>query len=273
MSILLNIGWNTFREAVRQKFFHFLVLLSAALVGSSFFFRQFDFGSGELRFIADFGFGGLFLFGAILSVVMTAQLYHSELENRTALTLLARPVRRWQFLGGKLLGVAALLAVFTAAVLLLLAVILFTRETFLMQASPGDFPDGRQVSYTGLLLYGLIEYTRFLIIAGIALFIGSFAASNLFTVVVSFIVVLICQLQYIAQDGWERAENVLTRGLLWLLSTVLPNFQLFNVGQPLAFPERGHELPAAAPFIVVYGLLYALVFFALAVFAFRKREV
>jgi hypothetical protein len=39
----------------------------------------------------------------------------SEMENRTALTLLARPLRRWEFLAGKLLGVWALLAVLVAA--------------------------------------------------------------------------------------------------------------------------------------------------------------
>ena len=38
------IAANTFLEAVRQKFFNALLLLSVALVASSVFFQQFDFG-------------------------------------------------------------------------------------------------------------------------------------------------------------------------------------------------------------------------------------
>ena len=98
------IAANTFLEAVRQKFFNALLLLAIALVASARFFQQFDFGAGELKFIADFGFGALFVFGAVLSVFMTAQLFFNELENRTVQTLLAKPLHRIEFLVGKWLG-------------------------------------------------------------------------------------------------------------------------------------------------------------------------
>jgi hypothetical protein len=65
----------TFLEAIRQRFFAFLILLSAALVLSSVSFRFLDFGHGELKFVCDFGFGGMFLFGSVLAVVMSAQLF------------------------------------------------------------------------------------------------------------------------------------------------------------------------------------------------------
>ena len=103
-----KIARLTFLEAVRQRFFNFLVLLSLALIGSANFFRQFDFGPQELRFISDFGLGGITFFGSILAIVATAQLFFGEIENRTALTMLAKPVRRWSFIAGKLLGVALL---------------------------------------------------------------------------------------------------------------------------------------------------------------------
>ena len=55
------IAGNTFLEAVRQKFFNSLLLISVALVASSTFFQQFDFGTGELKFVTDFGFGRIVL--------------------------------------------------------------------------------------------------------------------------------------------------------------------------------------------------------------------
>ena len=60
----------TFLEAIRQRFFAFLFVLGAALVLASGAVRVLDFGHSELKFLADFGFGGLFLFGSILGVVI-----------------------------------------------------------------------------------------------------------------------------------------------------------------------------------------------------------
>lgn len=73
-----NIFWiarNTFVEAVRQKFFSFLLLLGVGLIALSLAMTNFDFGDSELKFIADFGFGGVFLFGSVLAVVMSVQLF------------------------------------------------------------------------------------------------------------------------------------------------------------------------------------------------------
>ena len=63
---LQTIVLNTFREAVRQKFFGLLIILALCMVASATFFLQFDFGGSELKFIADFGWGAVFLFGSIL---------------------------------------------------------------------------------------------------------------------------------------------------------------------------------------------------------------
>ena len=49
------IAANTFLEAVRQKFFSALLLISVGLIFSASFFQQFDFGTNELKFIIDFG--------------------------------------------------------------------------------------------------------------------------------------------------------------------------------------------------------------------------
>ena len=119
------IAGTTFLEAVRQKFFSSILLISVALVGSSTFLQQFDFGTGELKFIVDFGFGALFFFGSILSITATAQLFFNEIENRTALTLLAKPVHKIEFLTGKFLGVHVLLLCFTSVITLVLSIILF----------------------------------------------------------------------------------------------------------------------------------------------------
>ncbi|MDP0496585.1 MAG: ABC transporter permease [Verrucomicrobiota bacterium JB024] len=272
---ILTIGRNTFLDAVRQKFFNALVILSVALIVSSRFFRQFDFGSGELKFIADFGLGAILLFGSILAVVATAQLFYSEIENRTALTILAKPVHRWEFLAGKFLGVFLLLAVFTALMAGILGIMLYWRESSLMDRYGDQFGGQRLVSYAGLAGFAVLQWLKLGVLCAITLFVSSFSNTNLYSVVVSFFVMIICQLQYIARDSWESIGNPALKGLVWGLSLLFPNFQMFNVGDVMLFPHDATEqLSAGTPWMIGgYGVVYIFVFVGLAVFAFRRREI
>src|SRR5215208_153251 len=117
----LLIAHNTLLEASRQKLLNFLLFLALALVLGARWFRDFNFGAPELKFLADCGFGAMTFFGAALTVAATAQLFFSEIENRTALTLLAKPVWRAEFIIGKFLGIAALVGIFCALLTVLLA--------------------------------------------------------------------------------------------------------------------------------------------------------
>jgi len=267
------IAKNTFREALRQKFVNFLVILAVALVLSANFFRQFDFETGELKFIADFGFGAILLFGSILAIVMSAQLFFAEMENRTALTMLAKPIRRWEFLTGKFAGIALLLAAFVLLMSAVLAGFLWLRENELMGQFPDAFAEGRLVSYSGLALYALVQWLKFSLLAAITLLIASFANTNLYCVVMAFFVMLICQLQYVAQERLDDIDILVLKGLAWTAARIFPNFQLFNVGQPLAFPEPAVSLPMAVPSIAGYAILYTLCFLGLTLYSFRHREI
>src|SRR4051812_14972959 len=118
------IAHNTLREAVRHKLLNFLLLLALALVLGARWFRDFNFGAPELKFLADCGFGAIAFFGAALVIAATAQLFFGEIESRTALTLLAKPVWRAEFVLGKFLGVAALAAIFCGLLTIVLAAVL-----------------------------------------------------------------------------------------------------------------------------------------------------
>lgn len=267
------IAGNTFLEAVRQKFFNALLLISIALVASSAFFQQFDFGTGELKFIADFGFGALFFFGSILSITATAQLFFNEIENRTALTMLAKPIYKLEFLVGKFLGASMLMLVFTAVIMLILAGILNWRESDLMMRLGDEFIQGRLVRYNDLITFGLLQWIKFSILSAITLFIASFSNTNLYTIVVSFFMLIICQLQYIARDAYTSIENIFVQGLVRLLSFVFPNFQLFNVGDRLVFDSGGILSQSAILMIAVYGLIYTVAFILFAQINFKRREI
>lgn len=268
------IAGTTFLEAVRQKFFNSLLLISVALVGSSTFFQQFDFGAGELKFITDFGFGALFFFGSILSITATAQLFFNEIENRTALTMLAKPVYKLEFLAGKFFGAHLLMLCFTLVLTLVLVGILSWREAaILQQMDPEAVPEGGLIRYGDVFLFGFLQWMKFGILAAITLFVASFSNTNLYTIVVSFFILIICQLQYIARDAYAGMEAGWERILVFALGLVFPNFQLFNVGDQLVFDVE-QVLPAAVVLrMAAYGLVYTGAFVLLAQLNFRQREI
>lgn len=268
-----TIAANTLLEAIRQKFFNSLLIISIALVGSANFFQQFDFGTGELKFITDFGFGALFFFGSILAITATTQLFFNELENRTALTMLAKPVYKLEFLAGKFLGAQLLMLIFTAVLSLVLAGILCWREGALVMRLEHELADPNLIRYGDIFVFGLLQWVKFGIVCAISLFIGSFSNTNLYTIIVSFFVLIICQLQYIARDAYADMENGPLRWLVNLLALIFPNFQLFNVGDQMVIASY-EALPLMTSLQMVgYGLIYATAFLLLALINFRRREI
>ncbi|MEN9841727.1 MAG: hypothetical protein RL376_1527 [Verrucomicrobiota bacterium] len=265
------IAGNTFLEAVRQRLFVFLLLLAIGLVASAQFFREFNFGSSELKFIADFGFGALVFFGSALTIATTAQLFFSEIENRTALTLLAKPLWRAEFVFGKFLGVFAVIGVFCGLTVGLLAGLLWQRETQLMAIDPEAFSAGRVIVYRDLLWVGLLQWIKFGVLTAIVLLIATYSNTNLFTVVTGFFVLVICHLQHLATGAWRQVDSVVGSFAVWLLGVVFPNFQVFNVADAVG---QGTGLAGDLVLrVVAYGLFYIGVIGALAVYSFRHREI
>jgi ABC-type transport system involved in multi-copper enzyme maturation permease subunit len=267
----LLIARNTWLEATRQRLFNFLLFLALALVVGARWLRDFNFGAPELKFLADCGLGAMAFFGAALIIAATAQLFFSEIENRTALTLLAKPVWRAEFVVGKFLGVALLAAVFCALLTALLAAVLWWREGELMREFPDNFAHGRVVSYSLVALAGLMQWLKLAVLAAFTLLVASFAQTQLFTVITGFFILVICHLQYLAQDSYARGGSLLGRIVTGGIAAMFPNFQLFTLADAL----DAAEAPAGAQVVRVgiYGLGYMVAVCGLAVFSFRKREI
>jgi Cu-processing system permease protein len=108
------VALNTFREAVRDRvlynlvFFALLMMLAAVVVG------QISIGIEE-SVIVSLGLSAISVIGLLISVFIGVALVSKEMEKRTLYALLAKPVRRWEFLLGKFGGLVLTLAVNTAA--------------------------------------------------------------------------------------------------------------------------------------------------------------
>lgn len=273
LSRLLPLARVTFLEALRQRFFGFLLVLGVALALAALPLRAIDFGHGELKFLADLGFGVTLLFGSILAVVLPAQLLYAELDNRTALTLLAKPVGRAEFLLGKFLGAWAVLAVFALVITAVVGGILVLREPEVAARAARLNATPPELSLTGLASHAGLQVLRLGLVAALTLLVGALARTFLYTVVVGSLAVLAGQLVWIAQDALQRPEtDGLLRAGLWVASRAFPNLQMFNLGETLVLaPSQTDAAMVLEPALA--GLAYLALVLSLGCLAFRRREI
>lgn len=120
------IALNAYREAVRARILHGLLALALATAGYALIVGAYA-ARSRMRVVSDLGAASISLYSIVVAIVLGATSLYRELELKTIFPILARPIRRGEYLVGKLLGTVLTLAVFIAmnsgALLLAIAVL------------------------------------------------------------------------------------------------------------------------------------------------------
>lgn len=108
------IALNTYRESVRAR-----ILLGLAGVALAVSIYSLIVGAYTLknapRVVSDLGSASISIFSLAVAVIIGATSLHRELEQKTLFPILARPIRRGEYLVGKYLGTLLTIAVFIMA--------------------------------------------------------------------------------------------------------------------------------------------------------------
>ena len=105
---------NTFREAVRDRVLYNLVFFALLMIASAMLVGQISMGI-ETIVMVSLGLSAISLIGLLIAVFTGVGLVSKEIDKRTLHAVLAKPLRRWEFLLGKFAGLVVTLAVNTAA--------------------------------------------------------------------------------------------------------------------------------------------------------------
>lgn len=109
MGKVLQIAKNTFRESIRDKILYVIAFFAAVMMVASVALGWIS-ATDQLQIVQDFSLAILSFFGALMAVFVGTGLIYKEIDKRTIYTILSKPVRRWQFLLGKYLGLLAVLS-------------------------------------------------------------------------------------------------------------------------------------------------------------------
>jgi ABC-type transport system involved in multi-copper enzyme maturation permease subunit len=255
-SRILHIASNTFREAVRDRVLYNLIAFAVLISGAAILVGEISIEIERLV-VVNLGLTAVSLFGVVIAIFIGIGLVSKEIEKRTLYTVLSRPVRRWEFIVGKFLGLAGTLVVNT----LFMAIGVFAALFYV--AHKLSAPD----AFIVVALYFII--LEFLIICSLSLLFSSFS-TPLLSAVFAFSLFVIGSF---ADDlrGFARVTHGITKWFATGAAYLLPNFSALNVISAVAHQKHiGVQL-------ILQNTLYALVYAAMAlsgaVLIFERRNL
>jgi ABC-type transport system involved in multi-copper enzyme maturation permease subunit len=252
------VALNTFREAVRDRVLYNLVFFALLMMAAAIFVGQISIGIEEMV-IKSLGLSAISVIGLLIAVFIGVGLVYKEMDKRTLYALLAKPVRRWEFLLGKFSGLVLTLAVNTLAMAVgLFGALLYVKH----HLEPGD---------AVLLVATYFIWLKLMLVVALALLFSCYSTpllAILYTSAFYLAGMFVEEMRTFRMETMSPATAALVRGISYLL----PNFENFNVMAAAAHGRgvSGTLIAQNTGYAVLYSTLVLLI--AMAVFSRRNLK-
>lgn len=292
----LVITRHTFREAVVQPIYLLLMALGAVVLVIFSLLPYFTLGEDSVMFKL-VALDVILLFVLLSTLFATSRTVYDEIEDRTMLTLMSKPVRKWEVLVDKYLGIviAAGLQVLVLGTIMVLGLCFRIPTDYqLSNASLNDaiirqIADLRLMHSAGVIASLVLAWLQVCVLAAVGV-----ALSVRFSLVVNLPAVL---LLYIAGNLTRflhtagSSDSALGAVLANIVGTVVPFLQVFDFRQhtlhrEVAVPWTEFFDPARHPYATglgmiggylavaaLYGIAYSVFALASGLLLFENREL
>lgn len=275
-----TLATATVTQLMRMKILAFLGVFSVIVVAASFASPLLN-PEQQLKQLKDVSFGALQIFSVVIAIVATALLLPRDLEDRTLYTILSKPVPRYEYLLGKLLGVLLLIGGGLILMDAAFSVVLWLREKLLLaqmvQSLNAKRPEDlaqieAYVSKQGLtwnLHLGVLAiFLKAAVVSALSLMVSCFASSTLFTVVISCCAVIIGHGQALMRDFFlnGKMSALVEQSLSALLAILTPDLGVFDIvenviqGEVVTWGAVQVMLGTSAMYVVGYCVVSHLLF-------------
>ena len=256
MKRVLTIALHTFKEAVRDKVLYNLIVFALLMIGCAILFSSISVGIQQI-IVIDLGLSSISVFGLIMAIFIGIGLVSKEIERRTIYHILAKPVRRYEFIVGKYLGLVLTLVINTAIMTVgfYLAVFYQTRQLGAANLAPLE-----------TIYFILLQLA---IVVGLAVFFSTISTpilSAVFTFCVYVIGHFLSEIRWLGQSTNIGMAEKFTAAVYYLL----PNFSDFDF---ITRTAHGEAISGALLLSnSLYALLYVTVLVSASILIFEERE-
>jgi len=265
MKRILSVAHNTFIEAIRDRILYSLVLFAFLMIISTLVIAGIS-AEQYNKIVKDLGLTAISIIGILLSIFLGIGLVYKEVERKTVYNIFSKPIKRYEFIAGKYLGLGFTLLIVTAGMTIILFLLVLYTE--LKHAGLIEFYYGGHY-FAEFFKAIYFEYLEFLIIIGIALLFSSFTTpvlSALFT----FFLIAIGRFSSDIRLFAEEVQNPVTAVLAEFLYRVIPNLEKFNVRSEAVY--GGSVSMELLLYTTAYALLYSLALLILSIVVFENKE-
>lgn len=283
-----TMAMATVTQLVRMKILAFLVIFCLLAVGAGFAFSVIN-PEQQLNLLKSVTLGALQIFSIVIGVVSTALLIPKDMEDRTLYTILSKPVPRFDYLLGKLLGVLLLIGGGLIVMDAVLSLILWLRQSMLfddavarMRLEKMDTPETvaqmREIVARQGLTWNLhwavwAIFLKATVVTTVALLLSSIASSTLFTIVITLCITIIGHGEALIREfffqphlsGWAGRAATL------LLAAICPDLAQFDIVDSVV---NGEIVPWAAVYDMTgIAALYVTVYLFVTHLLFVEKEL
>jgi ABC-type transport system involved in multi-copper enzyme maturation permease subunit len=250
------IGINVFRQLMRNRILSVLFMFAVALAGVSLFLA--DLGQeAEDRLSRDFGLLAMEWIGFFTVLLAHLVLLFEETELKTISILLVKPIRRWQYLMGKVVGSILLLGLNQLGVLAVVGLLGWYKGIFII-----DF------QFLAATAYYFVELSFF---STVILLLSIFSSTVPACAAYSFFAF---SLGHFTTYLVEWVDRLGRAQLAWLVKGIYyltPNLSIFNLKDAMA---EAHTELTRGFFLwpLGYALLYGGAVLAISVWQYEKKE-
>lgn len=280
-----TIARATTKEALRQPVFLLLTALSIVVICANYYVPFFSLGEDTKMFI-DCGLATILICALLLSVWTASMSVADEIEGKTAMTLLSKPITRRQFVLGKYVGITQASLMMIVAVGLVFVVATYFKFGYdAKESSKEPPPYSVKTQFLGREIHRpepvrLDEATRSipalaLIFMEVAVMTAvSVAISTrlpmLMNIVICFAIFVVGHLTpVLVQSTFQNIPPV--KLMAQVVATVLPALENFNMSAAIA---TGTQVPANyLGLCALYCACYATAAVLLAFMLFEDRDL
>jgi ABC-type transport system involved in multi-copper enzyme maturation permease subunit len=251
------VALNTFREAVRDRVLYNLVFFALLMMAAAVLVGQISIGI-ESIVVVSLGLSAISVIGLLIAIFIGVGLVYKEMDKRTLYALLAKPVRRWEFLLGKFGGLVLTLTVNTAAMAAgLFLVLWYVKHSLASEDS-------------AVLVAVYFILLKLALVVALAMLFSCFTTpllSILFTAGLYISGLFVQEMRTFHSLTPKPALEAIMRRL----SYILPNFQNFDV---MASAAHGRAVPASLILEnTIYTVVYCAIVLLTAAAVFSRRDL
>ena len=275
-STVFQIAATTRKETMRQSLYWVLSFSALLLFVLLQFMTLFVFSEAPKQY-TDSGLATILITGLFLAVFSASSTVDDEIEQRTAITLLSKPVSRWHFIVGKFVGisVALFISMFTLGLIFSVMSYFFditdihfgniSEAIEHMGTEEGEkLKEAYNVRFEPSILVGVYSsFLQVMVLTAISILI-----SVKFRLMTNL---LLCFTIFLLGNIISQALGTSSQGVSFL--SLMPLFGQINLNDTVAVRPREVIDFSLLLNISIYSISLCSFYLILATMAFRRREI